>query len=143
MRSSDDILRERPELFFGPNGPTARKIASDISSDALMMGCTSVHCWTVKDWWFVAGDVDWFNVPNMGGVSPDNAFDSIWGMPEAGQNFFWHTVFAKIYGAETATSAGGTALLVKGEPSSLSTFESLIVEAPHQERIVGFRFSAA
>ena len=143
MRTPEEIVREKPELFFGTNGPTAQRIASDIASDALVMGATSVHCWKNGDWWLVAANTDWFSQPNRAGVTQENAFDTFWGMPEAGQNFFWHSVFAKIYGAATATSANGISALIKGDPTSLAAFHELAINSPHQERIVGFRFSAA
>ena len=140
MRTVEETIRERPELFFGPLGPSAERIASDIASDALIMGSSSVHCWKNGDWWFISADIDWLNQPNQTGVNSENAFETIWGMPEAGDNFFWHSVFARVYGSATATSTNGIAVLIKGEQDSLEEFRSLTAHSLPQERIIGFRF---
>ena len=143
MRTPEELVLEKPELFFGSKGPTGQRIAADIASDALTMGSTSVRCWHEHGWWLIAADLDWFNQPNTAGVNQENAFDTFWGMPEAGQNFFWHSFFAKMYSSATATSTNGISSLIKGDPSFLAVFNGIAANSPHQERIVGFRFSAA
>ena len=139
----DKAIAKRQDIWFGSLGATPQRIASDIGGDALILGCRSVQVWMQDGWWLICGDTDWLNAPNRAGFSGATAFERPWALPEAGQNFHLSAVMARIFATATATRSGGRLELIRGTSEDLAEFAELSAGAPHVERVVGFRFSAA
>ncbi len=139
----DEHLINRQEMYFGTSGATPEKIAASIASDALILGCTSVHVWNCDGWWLIAGDLDWLNAPNRSKFTDLNAFEAPWALPEAGQFQHLSAVMARAFAVATATRCGENLRLVKGTSDDLQQFIRVSVDAPQCNRVIGFRFQTA
>jgi hypothetical protein len=58
-RSGLELVRERPELYWGPHGPSENAAASKLVDQLMILGCDDIRVIKIDDWCVVGAEKDW------------------------------------------------------------------------------------
>ena len=148
MYTKDDItiinwrehVAKNQEMYFGSRGANPESIASGIAEGALILGCKNVTVNNESGWWLISSDKDWLKIPNQLNVNESNAFESIIGFPDAGQNRFRSEALASLFSSVLITFDGLNYNLLNGNDIDLKEFKKLSQVYIKSKRIIGFKF---
>lgn len=137
-----EVIRRRPEMYFGSNGPTPESISSRILNDALVLGSKFATVKCIDNWWVVSAEIDWLSIGGASRTDFKSLFNRMIPFPEAGVNSIRSEVFAGVY--SSVILLGGTAgsILIKGESSDEEEFGKVTSSIYPRKRILGFKFDS-
>lgn len=138
--SGAEIVRKRPEMYFGTNGPTPSAICSGILEGALVLGSKKVVVENRGDWWLIASDIDWLNATNKFGTNEDNAFLGLRAFPENGVNSIRSEIFAFVFSSCLISKGPTKTVLIKGNKKDKDDFSNIVSSLTTYKRVVGFKF---
>lgn len=137
-----EIVRKRPELYLGSNGPTPESICSKILEGALILGSKFAVARCIDDWWFVASEIDWMSPKYCGKSEISELFTSLASFPEAGVNAIRAEVFTSAFSSVLIIGGTSGKLVLKGKKSEVLEFDRLVELIQPNTRVLGFKFES-
>ncbi|BDI33569.1 hypothetical protein CCAX7_56200 [Capsulimonas corticalis] len=131
-----DFIRSHPQMFLGPQIPTAELLA-DALADAARHSGSHVRICRMDDWWIVTAEHDWlaaFMLPGHRSV-----FTNVIRFPEQCVNCCRPEAVVTAFGRDvvTATEAGWSVIV--GEGMMQEDRARLMAILPRWRRLVAFR----
>jgi hypothetical protein len=135
-----EIIKKRPEMYFGSNGPTPEFISSAILRDAVTLGSKYAVVRYVEGWWLIAAETDWLSAGNLANTDLNRLFSGLVPFPEAGVNGIRSEVFASVYSSALLVGGKAGRLKLKGNDTEEKEFDNVITSIVPNERVLGFKF---
>lgn len=135
-------IRENPEFYTASGSPSGVEIATNIGSDALILGANSVLTTRYHDWWIVGADLDWLRSPCKCNATPIEFFQRLIGFPELAVNSHRHEVVATAFADVVVSASGADRIIAKGEVSADDKVWNAML-ASGMIRSVAFRLGTA
>ncbi|MEO0423011.1 MAG: hypothetical protein AAF184_11780 [Pseudomonadota bacterium] len=137
---AEEHVRKHVEMYFGPGGACAERIAAALVDTALRAGATRVESKTSEGWSLVQSNVDWLcghkDRPSKG--TP--AWEHPTYFPELGANAPRFEVMVAIFSDAAITWTPSTQEPIKGTPAVLDEAMACHPMPPWCQRAVTFRF---
>jgi hypothetical protein len=55
------LIRKRPEMYWGPTGPSVHNLISNIVEQLVILECKEIHVLSHDKWHIVGANADWFS----------------------------------------------------------------------------------
>ncbi|WP_092020361.1 hypothetical protein [Marinobacter zhejiangensis] len=138
-----DVIKKRPEMYFGSRGINPDTICSAIIETALIFGAKKTQVNVINGWQFICSDLDWMVAKNVvAEVNEDSLFENIFGFPEMGVNCLRWEAFTTYFSDATLTTNQFGTKVISGSNTDKNEYESLVKDFIQWGRIIGFKFNA-
>lgn len=134
-------VRDNPNMFLPYGKSAAWAIANGLSGDALVLGAIDVRVFRYDQWWIVAADKDWLDVPCSCPAGPQDAFSRLLGFPEAGVNSHRHEIIATAYANSVISISSADRFVVSGNVADCDAVWGQLLTG-NMQRAVAFRMDA-
>ena len=133
------LVRKRPEMFFENGIATPEIIANQISECAIELGAKKTNIKIKKDWFVIAGDIDWLTIPVEFSRPIEEYFSGIWALPEIGQNCHRPELHAGAFSKTIATFNRSVKTSISGSNINFHEIESIVSNIKWWERVVAYK----
>ena len=78
-----EYIRQKPEMFWGPRGPSAQNLISGMVEQLIILGCEAIKLYSKNGWYFLGAESDWISGVIPDGENIEYPFKHMQGFPEA------------------------------------------------------------
>lgn len=137
MDNAVDYIRRHRVMFLRTTETAPIELVERILGDALYSGaleCTVLHkC----DWWIIASTTDWLS--GHADYAPEELFQKIIAMPEAGQNAMRGEVLLTAFAQHVITATPHGCMVISGDVSSDDEVWHIVPPSRKWQRMIAFR----
>ncbi len=133
------FVRSHPEMFLRDGVLRADELASNLVSEAAILGVFPITVDRINGWWVVAAEEDWLAKENE--CSAEVTFNRVVPFPKAGANSMRAEILLTSFASNVVTCTGGKKVLIKGDKSALDEIEPTLINRYAKHRVVAFRLT--
>jgi hypothetical protein len=132
-------VRQRPERFCQAGFPNPVELATNLVSEALILGGHETCTLRQGEWWIIGSEVDWLRThPDY---SPRDLFFRIVAFPEAGANSMRAEILLTAFAHKVITVSGDGRDVIKGRVSQTAGIWRVLESRLGWTRAVAFCFA--
>ena len=131
---------ERPEMYFGQEGPSAKKIADALKEAATILGAKQTDIQEICGWTIFFADIDWVFNSETKLESVESVFISLRPFPEAGEiNSYRYEALTTPFSSDVFTIYKKKIDVIKGNTPNRDILRKM--NSSLSGRAVGFKYA--
>lgn len=142
MQAIEDAVayvKERPERFCRAGGPEPVEVATNLVSEALILGAREACVVRYGEWWVISSDEDWLQTHPQ--YVPKELFFRLVAFPEAGPNSIRTEVLVTAFAQQVITIGEDGHFVVKGHVAPTDTIWQWLKSPGGWKRVVAFQMA--
>ncbi|MDH3605151.1 MAG: hypothetical protein OEU26_36610 [Candidatus Tectomicrobia bacterium] len=136
MDNSVDYVRRNRRKFLQAEQVEPIELTERLLGDALYAGASECTVLRHKDWWIIISSTDWLDGHDV--YSPEDIFQHIVPMPEAGPNAMRGEVLLMAFAQKVVTATPTACRVISGEVSMHDEVWRFVSKFPRWERMIAF-----
>jgi hypothetical protein len=137
MDNAVDYIRQHRAMFLRTKETTPIELVERILGDALYSGASECTVLRQRDWWIIASTTDWLS--GHADHVPEELFQKIVAMPEAGQNAMRGEVLLTAFAQHVITATPYGCMVISGDVSSDDEVWHIVSLSQKWQRMIAFR----
>lgn len=141
MTDAVAYVRERPDRFCRAGFPEPIELATNLVSEALILGGRETCIMRCDAWWVIGSDVDWLSIHPE--YAPKDLFFRLVAFPEAGANSIRAEVLLTAFAQQVITVGANVHMVVKGHVAPTEEVWQIMASHSGWKRMVAFHWGEA